>query len=101
MSYGPCQNANEGCPFYSDPPVVPGETNGCRTNEHHIYRLAEAKKLGKTAVQFANLSCHRVNICQAGHQEIEATLGWPPFPSVADMQEKIERHKNGTTGTSV
>ncbi len=89
MSYGVCPRAHEGCPFWDMPPVLKGADNGCRSNEHHIYKRDTAKKLGTTAVEFAALPRNRIQICQADHEEIEAEWGWPEFPPREVMKRII------------
>ncbi len=95
MSYEVCPRANEKCPFWNSNPVVRGESNGCRSNEHHIYKRETAKELGKTAVQFATLPRNRIQICQADHEAIEAEWGWPEFPPQAVMKKIITADRYG------
>ncbi len=90
MSYGRCPYANESCKYWNAKEVVKGQNNGCRSNEHHIYKRQEAILLGKTAVEFASLPRNRIQICQADHEAIEAEWGWPEFPPKEVMERIIK-----------
>lgn len=90
MSYGVCPHATESCKYFKAEPVIDGEENGCHTNEHHIYRQADAKQLGQTAVRFANLARNRIQLCARLHQDLEARFGWPELPARPVMEAYIE-----------
>lgn len=90
MSYEKCPFSNEDCKFYGLKPVVKGETNGCRSNEHHLYGRARARLVGATAIEFTQLERNRVQICEQQHGDIEATYGWMEFPPEDVMRMIID-----------
>jgi hypothetical protein len=89
MSYRKCPYSNEACKYWNYPSVVLGETNGCRANKHHLYKLEEARELGSVAVAFSNLARNKIQLCQVVHEDIEATYGWLVLPSRAVMRAII------------
>jgi hypothetical protein len=74
--YKPCGESCEGCEIRL-------------SNCHHIYSQAEARELGSLAWKFCHLPENTVQICLPMHEELEATYGWPEFPSITEMKEAV------------
>lgn len=74
MSIRPCENQFEGCPYGF-------------TDQHHIYKLADADTPLKRL--YANLGCNVMELCRCVHTELEATVGWLPYPSEGVMLDTI------------
>lgn len=85
-----CPSANETCRWYSRPPSVEGESNGCFTDVHHYYSMRQARDAGRLAVEFANLPEHKERMCRRDHEEYEAINGWLPLPPPRVMREVID-----------
>lgn len=103
MSYEKCPFANSECRYWDRKPKVAGETNGCFADKQHIYGQAEAKALGKMAVEFCNLPRNVINpLCRAQHEEMDQGYHWrPPYPPSEVMKMVIEADKGRGNGTAV
>lgn len=70
----PCPNQFEGCP---DP----------FADQHHLYKEADANTPLKRV--FCNLGANAVQLCRCVHKELEATVGWLPYPDTDVMLDLI------------
>jgi hypothetical protein len=76
-----CPNASEECKYS-------GTSEGCHLDTHHIYARSEARSGLKK--RFSALACHQVEICRSAHENLEAELGWPDFPPINEMHQRID-----------
>jgi len=73
---GICPNETPECKYFAT-------DGGCYSDAHHTFGRF---KTG-IAKEFANLAINKVQICRAEHDEIHATGGVLPLPSVAVMKQ--------------
>lgn len=76
MAIRPCENQFYNCPFGFE-------------DQHHLYKLADADTPLKRI--YAKLGCNIIDLCRCIHQELEATVGWLPYPDEGVMVDSINQ----------
>lgn len=79
---------NPECKYWDSP-------TGCYEDTHHIYKQHDADT--PTKKRFCGLYINKLRLCREVHEQLEATVGWPEYPSVEEMQVDIKRF-HGKTG---